>query len=307
MHNAQLAVPALYKINEYASRNKDVVVVEEFKFAIKTIQSSTRIMAKNDNQAVKSKRDIFSERLRSKYPDKEFADDEALFGQISDDYDDYDSQINGYKEREQKIADMFTSDPRSAHFVTTWRDGGDPVVEFVRRFGSDIKDRLDDPEWQEQLAAANKDFVERVAREKELEEMYEQNIAETKKVMAQFQQDNGLDDSQLDEVMDFLNKVYTDAVVGKYDRMSMEMALNAINHDTDVEDASAEGEVRGKNARIDEKLRTRKKGDGVTALSGKNTGSGAERRAPNLGALDNFASGEDIWTRGGERRTKFNA
>lgn len=264
-------------------------------------------MAKEDNQAVKSKRDIFSERLRSKYPDREFADDEALFGQISDDYDDYDSQINGYQEREQKIADMFTSDPRSAHFVTTWRDGGDPVVEFVRRFGSDIKERLDDPEWQEQLAAANKDFVERVAKEKELEEMYEQNIAETKKVMAQFQQDNGLDDSQLDEVMDFLNKVYTDAVVGKYDRASMEMALNAINHDTDVEDASAEGEVRGKNARIDEKLRTRKKGDGVTALSGKNTGSGAERRGPNLGALDNFADGDDIWSRGGERRTKYNA
>lgn len=263
-------------------------------------------MAKTDNQAVKSKRDIFSERLRSKYPDREFADDEALFGQISDDYDDYDSQIKGYQEREQKIADMFTSDPRSAHFVTAWCDGGDPEVEFVRRFGSDIKDRLDDPEWQEKLAAANKDFVERVAKEKELEEMYEQNIAETKNVMAQFQQDNGLDDSQLDEVMDFLNKVYTDAVVGKYDRASMEMALNAINHDADVEDASAEGEVRGKNARIDEKLRTRKRGDGVTALSGKNTGSGAERRAPNLGALDNFASGEDIWSRGGEKRTKYN-
>lgn len=237
-------------------------------------------MAKADNQAVKSKRDSFSERLKSKYPDREFADDEALFGQISDDYDDYDSQLSGYQEREQKIADMFTSDPRSAHFVTTWRDGGDPVVEFVRRFGSDIKDRLDDPEWQEKLAAANKDFVERVAKEKELEEMYEQNIAETKNVMAQFQQDNGLDDSQLDEVMDFLNKVYTDAVVGKYDRASMEMALNAINHDTDVEDALAEGEVAGKNAKIDEKLRSRQKGDGVSALNGNNMPAGQQRKRP---------------------------
>ena len=139
-------------------------------------------MAKEDNQAIKSKRDSFSERLKSKYPDREFADDEALFGQINDDYDEYDSQLSGYKEREQKIADMFTSDPRSAHFVTTWRDGGDPVVEFVRRFGSDIKDRLDDPEWHDKLAAANKEFVERVAEEKELQAMYEKNIAATKKV-----------------------------------------------------------------------------------------------------------------------------
>lgn len=253
-------------------------------------------MAKEDNQAVKSRRDSFSERLQSKYPDREFADDEALFGQISDDYDEYDSQINGYQEREQKIADMFTSDPRSAHFVTTWRDGGDPVVEFVRRFGSDIKDRLDDPEWQEQLAAANADFVKRVAKEKELEEMYEKNIAETKNVMAQFQQDNGLDDKQLDEVIDFLNKVYTDAVVGKYDRASMEMALNAINHDTDVEDALAEGEVAGKNAKINEKLRSRKKGDGVTALNGKNGASGAEPKNPNMGVLDRYGDNyKSVW------------
>lgn len=288
-------------------KDKDVAGIVVGKFANKKYYSKTRIMAKDDNQAVKSKRDSFSERLRSKYPDREFADDEALFGQISDDYDDYDNQISGYQEREQKIADMFTSDPRSAHFVTTWRDGGDPVVEFVRRFGSDIKDRLDDPEWQEQLAAANKDFVERVAKEKELEEMYEQNIAETKKVMAQFQQDYGLDDSQLDEVIDFLNKVYTDAVVGKYDRMSMEMALNAINHDTDVEEAGAEGEVRGKNAKISERLRTRKKGDGVSALNGKNNGSGAARRGPDMGALDRFANGDDIWERGGEKRVKYNS
>ena len=253
-------------------------------------------MAKEDNQAVKSRRDAMSERLAAKYPDREFADDEALFGQISDDYDDYDNQLSGYQEREQKIADMFTSDPRSAHFVTTWRDGGDPVVEFVRRFGTDIKDRLEDPEWQEQLAEANKDFVKRVAKEKELEEMYQQNIEQTKQIMAEFQEENGLSDQQLDEVMDFLNKVYTDAVVGKYDRMSMDMALNAINHDTDVEDARDEGEVAGKNAKINEKLRSRKKGDGVSALNGKNGASGAEPKTPNLGVLDRYGDNyKGVW------------
>lgn len=263
-------------------------------------------MAKEDNQAIKSKRDSFSERLKSKYPDREFADDEALFGQINDDYDEYDSQLSGYKEREQKIADMFTSDPRSAHFVTTWRDGGDPVVEFVRRFGSDIKDRLDDPEWADKIAEANKDFVERVAKAKELEAMYEQNIQETKQVLAQFQQDYGLTDAQLDEAVDFLNKVYTDAVIGKYERSSLEMALNAINHDTDVEDAAAEGEVKGRNAKIDEKLRSRKRGDGVSALNGKNGSAGAARQTPNLGALGNFGeSYGTIWDRGNEKRTKY--
>ena len=262
-------------------------------------------MAKDDNQAVKSKRESMSERLAAKYPDMDFADDEVMFGRISDDYDDYDSQLDGYKEREGKLATMFSSDPRSAHFLTSWSEGGDPVVEFVRRFGSDIKERLEDPEWVEELAAANKDFVERVAKEKELEEMYQNNIEESKKVMAEFQEENGLTDDQLDEVMDFLNRIYTDALVGKYDKESMEMALNAINYDMDVEEAGAEGEVRGKNAKINERLRTRKAGDGTAALNGAN-GSAVDRRPqPSLGALDNFANGDDIWTRGGEKRTKY--
>lgn len=264
-------------------------------------------MAKEDSQQVKSKRESMSERLAAKYPDMDFADDEVMFGRISDDYDDYDGQLNGYKDREKKITDMFASDPRSAHFLTSWSEGGDPVVEFVRRFGSDIKERLDDPEWVEELAAANKDFVERVAKEKELEEMYQKNIEESKSVMAEFQEENGLTDDQLDEVMDFLNRIYTDALVGKYDKESMEMALNAINHDMDVEDAAAEAEVKGRNAKIDEKLRTRQAGDGTVALNGKNGSAGVPNNRPNLGALDNFDDGDDIWTRGGEKRTKYNS
>lgn len=264
-------------------------------------------MAETDNQAVKSRRDSFSERLKTKYPDRDFADDEALFGQISDDYDDYDSQLSGYKDREQKIADMFTSDPRSAHFVTTWRDGGDPVVEFVRMFGTDIKDRLEDPEWQEQLASANKDFVERVAKEKELEEQYDANLDITKENLRQFQEQHGLSDEQVDEVFGVLAGIVGDGLVGKFSLDSMELAMKAINHDTDVEEAGAEGEVRGKNAKIDERLRSRKKGDGVSALNGKTTGSGGVRRGPDMGALGRFAEGDDIWARGGEKRIKYSS
>lgn len=253
-------------------------------------------MAQEDNQAVKSRRDAMSERLAAKYPDREFADDEALFGQISDDYDDYDSQLNGYREREQKIADMFTSDPRSAHFVTTWRDGGDPVVEFVRRFGTDIKDRLDDPEWQEQLAEANKEFVERVAKEKELEQEYNDNLDKTKENLRQFQESYNLSDDEVDNVFSVLADIVGNGLLGLFSVQSMELAMNAINHDTDVEDARDEGEVAGKNAKINEKLRSRKKGDGVSALNGKNGVSGAEPKTPNLGVLDRYGDNyKGVW------------
>ncbi|MBO4786012.1 MAG: hypothetical protein J5510_02990, partial [Prevotella sp.] len=216
-------------------------------------------MAETDNQVVRSKRDTFKERLSSKYPDKQFEDDEELFGQISDDYDTYDDELNGYKERESKLSDMFTSDPRSAHFLSNWRDGEDPVIGLVRQFGTDIKEALDDPDRQEEIAEANKEFVERVAKEKELEEKYQANLQESLANLEQYQADHGLSDEDIDNAMEFIIGVIGDGVMGKFTPETIDMAMKAINHDTDVEEANIEGEVRGKNAKIEEKLRKRGK------------------------------------------------
>lgn len=227
-------------------------------------------MAEPNNQEVKSKRDGMLERLKGRYPDKEFADDEAMYGQISDDYDDYDNQLNTYRDHEEKLANMFNSDPRSAQFLSNWQHGEDPAVALMRMYGEEIRERLDDPEYQEQLAAANKEYVERVAKSQELEEQYKTNIEETKAAVDQFQQENGLSDEQVDEAMEFLQGIFQDAIVGKFSRESMEMALKAINHDEDVATADADAEVRGRNAKIEERLRKRNDSDGIASLAGSN-------------------------------------
>ena len=53
-----------------------------------------------DNNGVKSRRDQQLERQRKKYPDKKFEDDEEIYGQIYDDYDQYEQDLSGYKDRE---------------------------------------------------------------------------------------------------------------------------------------------------------------------------------------------------------------
>lgn len=262
-------------------------------------------MAEIDNQQVKSKKDTALDRLRSKYPDKSFDDDEAVFSQINDDYDEYDRQIGDYQDRERQLGDMFASDPRSAHFLASWRNGEDPAVGLIRLFGMDIKDAIDDPEMQDKIAEANKEFVDRVAKEKELEEEYKNNLRASLEELDAFQADNGLTDDQVDNVMEFLAGIVRDGILGKFSRETMDMGLKAINHDTDVSNAEEEGEVRGKNTKITEKLRKRGEGDGTPNLDGKNGGSPASRPVPSLGALDNYDEGYDtIWERGGEKRKK---
>lgn len=250
---------------------------------------------------VKSNRDRYTERLKEKYPDKDFPDDEALFGQINDDYDGYDKELGTYREREKALSDLFASNPRSAAFLTDWRNGEDPIVGLVRKFGDDFKAALEDPEKTEALAEANKQYAERIARESEFEEQYQQNITETLSTIEQVQQEENLSDDDIDNAMEFLINIMRDGLLGKFSAESIRMAIKAINHDTDVLEASHEGEVKGRNAKIEERLRKGNKNDGTASLAGKN-GGGRERTMPDLGAIEQNYGSQNIWERGGEKR-----
>ena len=46
-------------------------------------------------------------------------------------------------------------------------------------FGTEIKDAIDDPERLEAIAEANKEYVERVAESKKLDEEYQANLADS--------------------------------------------------------------------------------------------------------------------------------
>lgn len=252
----------------------------------------------------KSNRDLYEERLKAKYPDREFADDEALFGQINDDYDGYDKELEEYKNREKSLSDLFGADPRSAAFLTDWRNGEDPVVGLIRKFGGEIKSALEDPKKAEAFAEANKEYAERIAKEKEYEDQYQNNISETLSTIEKMQSEEGLSDDDIDNAMDFLIGIMRDGLLGKFSAESIRMALKALNHDVDVQEANHIGEVKGRNSKIKETLRKGRTNDGTANLAGKNGGS-ASKRMPDLGAIAHSYGTKDIWERGGEKRKAY--
>lgn len=236
-----------------------------------------------ENNQVKSRRDQQLERLRKKYPDKKFEDDEEIYGQISDDYDQYEHDLDGYRGREKAMSDMFAADPRSAQFLADMHNGQDPVLGLVKNFGIEIKDVLDNPEMQDKIAEANKEYVERVAKSKQLDEEYEKNMEVSLETLRQFQEERGMSDEQIDAVADAMLTVVKDGVMGKFSRETLEIFVNAINHDSDVANASEEGRVAGRNDKIVEGLRKQNKGDGTAPLNGKNgSGAGKPKRSMNI-------------------------
>jgi ribosome-binding protein aMBF1 (putative translation factor) len=256
-----------------------------------------------ENNAVKNKRELTLERMRSKHPEVDFENEDVLFGRINDDYEDYDKQLADYQDRESKFSDMFTSDPRSATFMINWRNGEDPAVGLVRQFGTEIKEAIDDPDRQEEMAAAHKEFVERVAKEREYEDLYQKNLAESLSILESIQEANGMSDEEVDKTMEFLVTIIKDGVLGKFSAETIEMARKALTHDEDVSQAAHEGRVLGRNEKIEEKLRKKNTNDGTVALDGKN-GSARKPMMPSFGVIDKFAEGENIWERGEEKRTK---
>lgn len=231
-----------------------------------------------EEKQVKSRRDQLGERLKKKYPDRDYADDEALFGQINDDYDEYDKQLSGYKERESKLTDMFTKDPRSAQFITDMAQGKDPWTSLINRIGIDgVKEMLDDPAKMDEFAASNKEYVERMAKQKGLEEEWQKNMKTTLTMLEQKQQELGLTDEQIDKAADWIKDVTNDAVIGIIKPETIDMALKAINHDADIAAASEEGEIRGKNAKAEAQLRKPKRSDGTPTLAGANNAPAPSR------------------------------
>lgn len=262
-----------------------------------------------------SRRDGFMSRLGEKHAGEEFSDDEALFGRIDDDYNDYESQISdltakngdyekelgGLRENEKKLTDMFAKDPRSATFLMQWRDGGNPVSELVRMYGKDFVEYM--AEHPDEMADQEKEYLDRVANEKGYEEEYEKNIGATRDAIDRFQEERGLSDDETNAIVDKILAIAHDVILGKIDEESLDAVSKALGYDEAVAEASREGEVRGKNSRESQRLKLKKAGDGVPRLGG---GGGGEvptpDENPDLGAL-NRAGRQTIWERGGEKRT----
>lgn len=259
-----------------------------------------------ENQAVKSSKEAFVNRMKSKNPDFNMDDEEAVYGIIMKDYGDYDGRIKEMEEREKKLSDLMQQNPAARDFILEWANGADPYVSLIRRFGDKIMEAMDDPEKAEEIAEANKDFLERAAKSKEYEDAYTTNMVQTLEVLGNFQDAEGYSDDEMDEGIQRLCDITADYLQGKILPETLKLVFKANNYDADVADAQRKGEVSGRNQRIKEQLR-KPQGDGIANLTTKAAPADTEADELNYGAIGRYGMGAStIADRGGMRRIKHN-
>ncbi|MBQ2857942.1 MAG: hypothetical protein IJB60_09250 [Bacteroidaceae bacterium] len=222
-------------------------------------------MENNENKRVNSKKELLSQRMKDKYPDVNFDDDENLFGRINDDFDGFDNLIKDYKDRESKLAALFSDDPRSAEFLMNWMRGENPMVQLVKTFGTmGLKNMLEDENMLEEVAKANTEYLQKVAKAQKLEEQFEKNIEQSLKDVETLNES----EEDIDNAVNWITRLVTEAQMGIYKPENIQMAIKAINYDRNLEEVAYEAEVRGRNAKIEEKMR--QLGDGTPQLGSRN-------------------------------------
>ena len=229
-------------------------------------------------ESAKSKRDTF---LSGRYPGRQFADDEEMFGQIGQDFDALENEKNTLAQREKDFSNFISADPRNAGLFMRIKRGEDPILWLVRQYGPDIAERADDPEFQKQLEEARKDYLQQMKESERLNKEYDDNIESTVENIDSFAKEVG--DEAKDAVMNTLSTIVHDYICGKVTPETLKMVANGLNYENDIANASKDGEIRGRNTKIDLKLKKGSKGDGTIPLGGSDVtaGSGAKRKRSN--------------------------
>ena len=68
----------------------------------------------------------------------------------------------------------------------------------------------------EAIAEANKEYVERVAKSKELDEQYEKNLSQSLSDLETYQKEKGFSDEEIDKGMEILSSIASDFILVFY-------------------------------------------------------------------------------------------
>lgn len=205
-------------------------------------------------------REIIRERLRGYNPEGEYEEDEAFYGGVSSALDDRDRLM----ESNRQLAEVFQRSPQTASFFIDMMDGKGLYESLARNFGDDLKLAI---EGGDEVAGEYDRGLEewrqkRDARAKEEEEL-RANLETFSSEFDAWLSENGYSEEERASLNEEMQRIAE--AMSRGNHMDFARAIDrARRYDADIESARAEGEIRGRNARIaEERSMPTRRGDGL--------------------------------------------
>ena len=212
---------------------------------------------------------LMTERIKGYNPD----DEESAYGLLMDAY-------NSNEEQKNRLAEALQEDPRLASLladiVSKKRTAPGALARY---FGKDFLSAEEgSPEYEEIMQAEEERKKETEIASKNAKE-YQDNLQKSIPVIEEFCKGKGY------PVEDFMDKIWELVISpiqhGIYTRELCEMLDKGFNYDSDVQDAMAAGEVKGRNTNIN-KMRN-EEGDGMPkGISDNNFQNSGKRKGKSI-------------------------
>lgn len=237
-----------------------------------------------ENQTQTTSRDRLLAKASEWYPDRRFRGQIGPDGQDGQDElaDAVEEKLNELldgqarnEEMNKKLVDLLDSDPRAANIFMGWLETGDPIAAMVEEFGDDLKNIGEDG-YQEQYAS----WRRRREENDKLNEEADANLQQTYELLNTWGDAKGLSLEQKRDVFLRLTAIAYNGMLNKYDESDFDLALKALNYDTDVASARQEGEVAGRNARIAARRHERSSASAMPPTRSGGQGMGVSERTP---------------------------
>lgn len=249
-------------------------------------------MESTENQPVVNYRDQLVDRMKSKFPDRNYDSTDgttspnSLEESIIEAFNEIDGQVNDltarnkvYEENTAKITNLFKNSPRGAVFLNELAATGNPAAAIYKAYGKEAHAAFMEGDASDLISKIEEEDAKRRADNDAFEAEKEENFSKSMEVLSQFGADKGLSEDEMVDLFMQAHGFASDAVVGTYSTEFFDMLLKAKKYDDDVASARHEGEVNGRNARIVEQARKREQS---AAMPPKLSGQGVrnEERRP---------------------------
>ncbi len=160
----------------------------------------------------------------------------------------------------------------------------------------------------EETVSEEETDTEETAAEGTLAEEVDPEPSTTPDIITDFRQSEtftSLSESDQEAVGQWLDQLVTQLNQHSLTADSLQAVLHAIHYDRDVAQAGIDGEVRGRNTRIEDMFEQRRKAADIHVLGGAAQPTSPTLPPHILGGLS-AADRQTIWERGNERRVKNN-
>jgi hypothetical protein len=189
--------------------------------------------------------------MQNRYPEAEWADDDAYDNAVADHLVETDEKLNRYVANDEVIGDIIDRNPEFGLIIQAMHKGMPFEVALRRYMGDIFGDEVDedDPNWEE-LKKASDEFLAEKKKNEEQIATRTKNLEASDALLTEFVERNFPTEDEQVAFVEYLRNTLQNISMGEFSDAFFEMMLKAYKHDTDVEDAKEAGAIEARNAKI---------------------------------------------------------